>query len=121
MQPQENPCRVLLGLHGDCIEGFFLKNLYCLQCSSRQDGRFYARTMFFVIYKHNYFTNVDYPGSNECWSRGSPKMTTSQQVRDVKQCCASVVGGGPILSKHWFSVMLGRLLGSMVGHDLKKN
>ena len=32
MQPQENPCRVILGLHGDCTEGFFLKNLYCLDC-----------------------------------------------------------------------------------------
>ena len=58
MQPQENPasvqspcnprrtllqynhhatpgepcfCRVLLGLHGNCTEGFFLKNLYCLE------------------------------------------------------------------------------------------
>ena len=26
-------CRVLLGLHGDCTEGFFLKNLYCLECT----------------------------------------------------------------------------------------
>ena len=33
MQPQENPARVLLGLHGDCIEGFLLKNLYCLECT----------------------------------------------------------------------------------------
>ena len=31
MQPQNNPCRVLLGLHGYCTEGFFLKNLYCLE------------------------------------------------------------------------------------------
>ena len=31
MQPQENPCRVLLGLHGDCTEGFFLTNLYRLE------------------------------------------------------------------------------------------
>ena len=28
------PCKVLLGLHGDCTEGFFLKNLYCLECTS---------------------------------------------------------------------------------------
>ena len=34
MQPQENPCRVLLGLHGNSTERFFLKNLYCLECSS---------------------------------------------------------------------------------------
>ena len=33
MQPLENPCRVIQGLHGDCIERFFLKNLYCLECS----------------------------------------------------------------------------------------
>ena len=32
MQPQENPARVLLGLHGDITEGFLLKNLYCLEC-----------------------------------------------------------------------------------------
>ena len=32
MQPQEHPARVLLGLYGDCTEGFFLKNLYCLEC-----------------------------------------------------------------------------------------
>ena len=25
--------RVLLGLHGDCTEGLFLKNLYCLECN----------------------------------------------------------------------------------------
>ena len=31
MQPQENPCRILLGLHGNSTEGLFLKNLYCLQ------------------------------------------------------------------------------------------
>ena len=34
MQPQENPARVLLGLHGDSTEGFCLKNLYCLECRS---------------------------------------------------------------------------------------
>ena len=32
MQPQENPCRVLLGLHGNSTKGLFLKNLYCLEC-----------------------------------------------------------------------------------------
>ena len=32
MQPQENSCRVLLGLHGNSTEGFFSKNLYCLVC-----------------------------------------------------------------------------------------
>ena len=30
MQPQENPARVLLGLHGNSTEGFLLKNLYWL-------------------------------------------------------------------------------------------
>ena len=34
MQPQENPARVLLGLHGDSTEGFLLKNQYCLECMS---------------------------------------------------------------------------------------
>ena len=33
MQPQENPARVLLGLHGNNTEGFLLKNLYCLECN----------------------------------------------------------------------------------------
>ena len=28
--------RVLLGLHGDCTERFFLKNLYCLECNQIQ-------------------------------------------------------------------------------------
>ena len=28
MQPQENPARVLLGLHGNSTEGLLLKNLY---------------------------------------------------------------------------------------------
>ena len=28
MQPLEIPCRVLLGLHDDSTERFFLKNLY---------------------------------------------------------------------------------------------
>ena len=32
MQPQENPARVLLGLHGNSTERFFLKSLYCLEC-----------------------------------------------------------------------------------------
>ena len=32
MQLQENPCSVLLGLHGNSTEGFLLKNLYCLEC-----------------------------------------------------------------------------------------
>ena len=32
MPPQENPCRVLLGLHGNSNEGFFLKKLHCLEC-----------------------------------------------------------------------------------------
>ena len=32
MQPQENPARVLLGLHGNSTERFLLKNLYCLEC-----------------------------------------------------------------------------------------
>ena len=31
MQPLENPCMDILGLHGDSIEGFFLKDLYCLE------------------------------------------------------------------------------------------
>ena len=34
MQPQENPARVLLGLHGNSIEGFFPMNLYCLECTN---------------------------------------------------------------------------------------
>ena len=29
---QENPARVLQGLHGKSTQGFFLKNLYCLEC-----------------------------------------------------------------------------------------
>ena len=33
IQPQENPARVLLGLHGNSTQGFFLKNLYCLECT----------------------------------------------------------------------------------------
>ena len=32
MQPQENPARVLLGLHVNSIEGFLLRNLFCLEC-----------------------------------------------------------------------------------------
>ena len=32
MQPQENPARVLQGLHGESSEVFLLKNLYCLEC-----------------------------------------------------------------------------------------
>ena len=31
MQPQEDPARVLLGLHGNSTERFFLQNLYCLE------------------------------------------------------------------------------------------
>ena len=33
MQPQENPTRVLLGLHDNSTEGFLLKKLYCDICS----------------------------------------------------------------------------------------
>ena len=33
MHPQENPCRVLLGVHGNSNRGLFLKNLYCLECT----------------------------------------------------------------------------------------
>ena len=36
MQPQENPARVLLGLHGNSTERFFLKNI---ECSSMLDRR----------------------------------------------------------------------------------
>ena len=32
MQPQENPARVLQGLHGNSTEGFLQKNLCCLEC-----------------------------------------------------------------------------------------
>ena len=32
MQPQKNPCRVLLGLHGNGNVRFYLKNLFCLEC-----------------------------------------------------------------------------------------
>ena len=32
MQPQENPSRVLQGLHGNSTKGLFLKNRYCLEC-----------------------------------------------------------------------------------------
>ena len=39
MQPQENPCRVLLGLHSNSTQGLFLKNLYCLQCTSMLEYR----------------------------------------------------------------------------------
>ena len=49
MQPQENPARVLLGLHGDCTEGFFLKNLYCLECSRPIDVQ---RPLAFVSRQH---------------------------------------------------------------------
>ena len=37
MRPQENPARVLLGLHGNSTQGFLLNNLYCLECSAAQD------------------------------------------------------------------------------------
>ena len=39
----QSPCnprrtlQVLLGLHGDCTKGFFLKNLYCLECTIYQE------------------------------------------------------------------------------------
>ena len=33
MQPQENPARVLLGLHGNSTQGLLLKNLFCLECT----------------------------------------------------------------------------------------
>ena len=36
MQPQENPARVLLGLHGNSTERFLLKNLCCLDCIVNQ-------------------------------------------------------------------------------------
>ena len=37
MQPRENPARVLLGLHGDCTEGFLLNNLHCLECTGHTE------------------------------------------------------------------------------------
>ena len=38
MQPQENPARVLQGLHGNSTQGFFLEDLYCLECSDAKTG-----------------------------------------------------------------------------------
>ena len=35
MQPQENPAKVLLGLHGNSTEWFFLEKLYGLECTRR--------------------------------------------------------------------------------------
>ena len=47
MQPQENPCRVLLGLHGDSTEGFLVKNLLLFRVYGSQSI-------------NPYITDVDY-------------------------------------------------------------
>ena len=38
MQPQEDPTRVLQGLHGNSTQGFLLKNLYCLEYLGKKDA-----------------------------------------------------------------------------------
>ena len=47
MQPQENPGRVLLWLHGDCTQGSFWKNIYCLECRPNVTEQF--DTVEFII------------------------------------------------------------------------
>ena len=47
MQPLENPAR----LHGNSTEGFFLKNLYCLECKVYQAllGKIVSHTVLVVF------------------------------------------------------------------------
>ena len=40
------PWRVLLGLHANSTEGFFLKNLYCLECMQYLTGITYDHLLF---------------------------------------------------------------------------
>ena len=48
MQPQESPARVLLGLHGDCTEGFLLKNLCCLDWYQSVPVYLFVLTCLFI-------------------------------------------------------------------------
>ena len=43
MQPQENPARVLPGLHGNSTEGFLLNDLYCLEVSGKSGSACHMR------------------------------------------------------------------------------
>ena len=49
MQPQDNPCKVLLGLHGDSTEGFLLKNLYCLECTQTHTYKWVKITNIYLF------------------------------------------------------------------------
>ena len=49
MQPQENPARVHLELHGNSTEGLFLKNLYCLDCWPHHNNY----TLFLVVRRYH--------------------------------------------------------------------
>ena len=56
MQPQENPCRVLLGLNGNSTEGFFFKepilfSVYCLIFTSLTANHDYSRFKIRLISK----------------------------------------------------------------------
>ena len=56
MQPQENPCRVLLGLHGNSTERFLIKNLICLECTADYQMFLFLNT--FVVSMYNGQNNV---------------------------------------------------------------
>ena len=59
MQPQENPARVLMVLHGKSTKGFLLKNQYCLEC--RRETRCAATT--YQIYSRADMVNFFLPGA----------------------------------------------------------
>ena len=60
MQPQENPARVLLGLHCNSTEGFYLKNLYCLECNI-----YHYLCVFSRVNLDDTFTNLFIPFAPE--------------------------------------------------------
>ena len=62
MQPQENPTRFLMCLHGNSTEGFLLKNLYCLEYIMCTDDHVHiimilqnSTSIFILNYYNHYF------------------------------------------------------------------
>ena len=91
MQLQENPARVLLELHGNCTEGFLLRNIYCLECGfiTRRCGGVKLRDLTFttvlLIWVSDHITGYRYQTDRQIFYWQKRKVITDLFVIKMKE------------------------------------
>ena len=101
MQPQENPCRVLLGLHGNSTERFILKNLYCLECMVKYKTQSYHDEYMGSLAKHGI--------SSYYWYIVHCQIIVFLQLYNTAMyCCLYIFTRALGLLNNWFRILIGQ-------------